>query len=117
MARDGQLNILTLVGHKNMGTTKIYTFLDESNEERTSTISKNKYYDEVEVIKVQHVFLLSLFFLNHWCGCLGRLAQLVEQRTENLIVPINISNLWHKTMYSNVQYSQKCTVNVQHLSQ
>ena len=51
MARDGQLKILTLVGHKNMVTTKIYTFLDESNEERTGTISKNKYYDEGEVIK------------------------------------------------------------------
>ena len=63
MARDGQLNILTLVGHKNMVTTKIYTFLDERNEERTGTISKNKYYDEGEVIKVQHDFLLSFFFL------------------------------------------------------
>ena len=63
MARDGQLNILTLVGHKNMVTTKIYTFLDESNEERTSTISKNKYYDEVEVIKVQHVFFTIIIFL------------------------------------------------------
>ena len=46
MAGDGQLNILTLVGHKNMVTTKIYKSLDESNEERTGTISKNKYYKE-----------------------------------------------------------------------
>ncbi len=46
MVRDGQLNILTLVGHKNMVTTKIYKSLDESNEERTGTISKNKYYNE-----------------------------------------------------------------------
>ena len=63
MARDGQLNIITLVGHKNMVTTKIYTSLDESNEERTGTISKNKYYNEGEVIKVQHDFSLSFFFL------------------------------------------------------
>jgi len=26
----------------------------------------------------------------------------------------NISNLGHKMMYSNVQHSNKCTVNVQH---
>ena len=61
MARDGQLNILTLVGHKNMVTTKIYTFI-ESNEERTGTISKNKYYDEGEVIKVQHDFFTIILF-------------------------------------------------------
>ncbi len=62
MARDGQLNILTLVGHKNMVTTKIYTSLDESNEERTGTISKNKYYDEGEVMKVQHDFFTIILF-------------------------------------------------------
>ena len=62
MARDGQLNILTLVGHKNMVTTKIYTSLDESIEERTGTISKNKYYDDEEVIKVQHDFFTIILF-------------------------------------------------------
>ena len=62
MARDGQLNILTLVGHKHMVTTKIYRSLDESNKERTGTISKNKYYDEGEVIKVQHDFFTIILF-------------------------------------------------------
>ena len=60
------------------------------------------------------VFHLHSFFANPWYDYHGRLAQLGEQRPYKPQRRSNISDLAVITMYSNVQHSNKCTVNVQH---